>query len=261
MYMKPSHRTTRGRWLLLLWTLTCIGGLVALWSVADPRFTPPLLDPGSWTAWWAEREPLDAVAALSRLVASLALAYLALAGFVLLLASSFSAPLATRLAARLNPTPVAGLVTAAAIAAAPSVGASPSRTSDPVADDGPRMALVEDLPTMILLDDGRPDDSNDPDRADMPDESQHSDDTGDAAPEGSAAPSVTVQPLVTVRVEAGDHLWGISERRVSFALGREASDAEVREYWISLIEANSDRLVDPGNPSMLIAGQELVLPG
>jgi nucleoid-associated protein YgaU len=34
----------------------------------------------------------------------------------------------------------------------------------------------------------------------------------------------------------------------------------VGRYWRRLIDANRDRLVDPGNPDLLLPGQELVLP-
>ena len=40
----------------------------------------------------------------------------------------------------------------------------------------------------------------------------------------------------------------------------EITDAEVASYWRRLIAANEDRLVDPGNPDLLLPGQELVLP-
>jgi hypothetical protein len=34
----------------------------------------------------------------------------------------------------------------------------------------------------------------------------------------------------------------------------------VGRYWRRLIDTNRDRLVDPGNPDLLVPGQELVLP-
>jgi nucleoid-associated protein YgaU len=38
-------------------------------------------------------------------------------------------------------------------------------------------------------------------------------------------------------------------------------EREVARYWRRLVEANRDRLVDPGNPDLLRPGQTLTLPG
>ena len=37
-------------------------------------------------------------------------------------------------------------------------------------------------------------------------------------------------------------------------------DAEITRYWRTLVEANRDRLVVPGNPDLVLPGQELALP-
>ena len=39
-----------------------------------------------------------------------------------------------------------------------------------------------------------------------------------------------------------------------------SDDRRVIAYWRRLVEANRGRLLDPGNPDLLVPGQELVLP-
>ncbi|MEO1059963.1 MAG: hypothetical protein AAFZ07_00990 [Actinomycetota bacterium] len=57
-------------------------------------------------------------------------------------------------------------------------------------------------------------------------------------------------------VEQGDHLWAIAEAQV----GPEADDLEVHDYWVRLVELNTDRLVVPDDPDLILPGQELLLP-
>ena len=58
----------------------------------------------------------------------------------------------------------------------------------------------------------------------------------------------------------GDSFWTVAERLTSARLGRPAGDGEVLEPWLALIEANRDRLTDPGDPDLLFPGQVLRLP-
>lgn len=64
---------------------------------------------------------------------------------------------------------------------------------------------------------------------------------------------------VTWTVEPGDHLWSIAERTVR-ASDPDASRRQVDRYWRRLIDANLDRLVVPGNPDLILPGQEILLP-
>ncbi len=67
----------------------------------------------------------------------------------------------------------------------------------------------------------------------------------------AAAPAVSLHS-----VEPGEHFWAIAERVVA-----ERGHAEpVATYWARLVEENRDRLVDPGDPSLLHVGQTIVLP-
>ena len=62
-------------------------------------------------------------------------------------------------------------------------------------------------------------------------------------------------------VSSGESLWSIAEESLQDAWGRsEITDEEVASYWRPLIAANADRLVDPGNPDLILPGQELTLP-
>jgi len=63
----------------------------------------------------------------------------------------------------------------------------------------------------------------------------------------------------TWRVRHGDCMWSISRHVTAARLGRAPSNAEIARYWRPLIEANRTRLVT-GDPGLLFAGQELVLP-
>jgi nucleoid-associated protein YgaU len=60
-------------------------------------------------------------------------------------------------------------------------------------------------------------------------------------------------------VEAGDSFWSIAAETVASA-GGEPNDRRVTAYWRRLVEANRGRLIDAGNPDLLVPGQHLVLP-
>lgn len=82
----------------------------------------------------------------------------------------------------------------------------------------------------------------------------------DATAAGAAlanAPDQTVRELTVV---TGDSFWSIAEREVSAQLGRPATDAEITGWWADLLAANADRLVEPGNPNLLLPGQLIVTP-
>jgi nucleoid-associated protein YgaU/DNA-binding SARP family transcriptional activator len=80
---------------------------------------------------------------------------------------------------------------------------------------------------------------------------------GEATAEPAAPTSVGSSE---VQVAPGDHFWGLAESHLRDAWGRPVSEAEVREYWSILVEANRDRLVPPGDPSRIYAGQVFVTP-
>lgn len=63
-----------------------------------------------------------------------------------------------------------------------------------------------------------------------------------------------------VVVEPGDNFWHLAEERLGSDLGHEPSDDEVAPYWREVVAANDDRLVQPGNPDLVVPGQVLMLP-
>ena len=79
--------------------------------------------------------------------------------------------------------------------------------------------------------------------------------------ESRPADGTTEQAAEVVIVERGDHLWSIAEDEVAERLGREPTDGEVSDLWRRTIETNRDRLADPSNPSLIFAGQEILVPG
>jgi hypothetical protein len=74
-------------------------------------------------------------------------------------------------------------------------------------------------------------------------------------------PSVPAQSDAdTWTVAPGDSFWSIATDVVRDARGGEPTDDDVLPYWHALLDANEDNLAVPGNPDLLFAGQELVLP-
>lgn len=63
----------------------------------------------------------------------------------------------------------------------------------------------------------------------------------------------------TVVVEAGDHLWKISESRLDDILRRRPTDAEVSPYWREVIDVNRATLRS-GDPDLIYPGEVVVLP-
>ena len=65
------------------------------------------------------------------------------------------------------------------------------------------------------------------------------------------------------RVEPGDHFWKMAETVLEEGWGRQASEAEVRGYWLDIIAHNREHLISPGNdPNLIYADQsfEILLP-
>ncbi len=63
-------------------------------------------------------------------------------------------------------------------------------------------------------------------------------------------------------VESGDSFWSIAEE--TLIDHGEASDSLTDEtiaaYWRVLMDANEERLIEPGNPDLIMPGQEMTLP-
>jgi hypothetical protein len=63
-------------------------------------------------------------------------------------------------------------------------------------------------------------------------------------------------------VQPGENLWRIAERQVATPTGQPATDlaiAEVRSYWVRLVDDNRGRLRS-GDPDLIYPGEQLTLP-
>ncbi len=81
-----------------------------------------------------------------------------------------------------------------------------------------------------------------------------------AAPEQPVAAVGEAEPLAELIVEPGDNFWSLAEAQLAAATGEEPTDVETAPYWQDMIEANEDRLVQPGNPNLIVPGQALCIP-
>jgi hypothetical protein len=59
-------------------------------------------------------------------------------------------------------------------------------------------------------------------------------------------------------VVAGDNLWTIAAAELSRQTGR-TSEADVRDYWLQVIDANRDRLLS-GDPHLIYPGESIICP-
>ena len=65
----------------------------------------------------------------------------------------------------------------------------------------------------------------------------------------------------TWTTRSGDSFWSIAAETLSEDLGRtDLSDTEIAVYWRHLIDVNTDRLLEPGNPDLILPGQVFLLP-
>ena len=74
---------------------------------------------------------------------------------------------------------------------------------------------------------------------------------------GAIEPPVTP---ATYTVEPGDNFWSIASRVVGRSWSPVPPPSAVGRYWLDLIAANAARLVEPGHPNLIVAGQVLVIP-
>jgi hypothetical protein len=233
---------------LLITAAAAVAAMAWSWSLGDHLGRPPW-QPARWEQWWGAREPLDAVAAVASLLAVVALGWLVLVAVVHLGATLWGLGRLRRSTAGLLPPLLRMLVAAAALGTATTgttpVGAAPQPAA--VADAAPASPPDDVPPTMVRLD--------------PPSTAGAAGVPRDAPPPAPGPSDIPGAASLRVRVEPGDHLWGIAASRLRLALGEEPDTEQVRPYWAALVEANRDRLVDPDDPDLLLPGQELVLPG
>ncbi|MGH9228447.1 MAG: LysM peptidoglycan-binding domain-containing protein [Acidimicrobiales bacterium] len=249
-----------GRWRLLAWTAALVLGLRALHALGAGTLGVPL-DSAEELSAWLDRTPPELMAlALVRLAALATGWYLAVCTIALALSRPFGRTRVVAAAVRATPGVVRRIVSGGGslgLAAGTLLGALPAGTvaalaptpaaaslAGPTQDPGPATATMtrsgRDVPTAVMIRlpaDGAP--------------AARAASGPDPAPVAAAPPSWTV--------EAGDSFWSIAVETVS-PTGDEPSDRQVVGYWRRLVEANRSRLLHPGNPDLLVPGQELLLP-
>jgi nucleoid-associated protein YgaU len=83
---------------------------------------------------------------------------------------------------------------------------------------------------------------------------------GASVPATGSLPSSLPQSDETWVVQPGDSFWSIAEDVLGSPGDVPPGERDVGRYWCRLIDANRAGLVDPGNPDLLVPGQELVVP-
>jgi len=77
-------------------------------------------------------------------------------------------------------------------------------------------------------------------------------------PPAVVALQAAVASPATITVAEGDSFWSIAvDLATAATAGRTPTEAEVVTVWASVVDANRDRLVEPGNPDLLLVGQTL----
>jgi LysM domain len=265
-----------GRWRLLAWTAVLALGLRGLHALGAGPLGLPLASADDLSAWLDRTPPEVMAVAIVRLAALAAGWYLA----VCTLALALTRPVGrTRLAsavARATPAIVRrlvagggglGLAAGTLVAALPSavvasapLGPRPAAASivGAAQDPNPPTATMKrgprDLPTAVMA--RMP--AEDPPSIVMTRLPANDAPRASRAPPAPAARDPAAAPRSWI-VEAGDSFWSIAADTLGQA-GEAPNDRRVVGYWRRLVEANRDRLLDAGNPDLLVPGQELVLP-
>lgn len=251
--------TRRSLWPLLAWVAGLGVAIVTFSTMGSGALaTPALTEPGAWSGWAADRDPVVALVALLRLLV-LALAWYllvtTLAGVVGHLSRSRTTIRATdavspRIVRRVVRTSLgAGLAAAVAVSTVGPVRldhSTPAAASEapPPSADAPRMRPLPPVSPGAPMAPG-----------------------GSGSQAGSTTPSPQVPTPASpppaaadmVTVEVGDHLWAIAESQVRQHLD-DPTDRDVARYWRRVVTANRDRLVDRANPDLVLPGQRFVLP-
>ena len=253
-----------GRCRLLAWTAVLAVGLRALHALGAGTLGVPLTSAEDLSAWLDRTPPEVMAVAFVRLAALAAGWYLAVCTLALVLARPFGRTRVASAAALTTPAVIRRLVSGGGglgLAAGTLVGALPTA-------EVALMALAPTPATASVVDA-----KQDPGPTATMTRSAHDTPTAvmtrlpvtDPPPASRAPPAPsTPEPARTATpgswtVEAGDSFWSIAEETVA-PTRDEPHDRRVIGYWRRLVEANRGRLLDPGNPDLLVPGQELLLP-
>lgn len=234
-----SRRAARA----LVWLLGLGAAGVALRAAATGHLAPPPLGTDGLADWAARRHPAAISIALVRLVAEVAVWYVAAVSALHAASTALHLVGGHRLADAIAVPAVRRAVRAGlglGLAAASSVGGR-----DPAAVDVRADARSEAPLALAVPADGR--------RGTATMRPQ--------AVEPAAAGVARMAPLpASWTVDRGDSLWSIAEELLADAWQRPPSDAEVDPFWRALVERNRGRLVDPGDPDHIEPGQVLEVP-
>lgn len=244
MRSTSSEQSPGGARWLLLWVVA-LAGAIAVLTVAGrgALATPSLFGGVSWREWAAQRDALMIIFALLRL-ATLGVAWYLLGATVV--------GVAARLASW------RGLVRVADTLTVPSVrrllqsalGVGLASAAITVGSGASGLAPTPSTPSAVLTAAG---DDSDADVEVM-------------VPVGEAAVMLPFEPTPadaadrTWTVQPGDHFWSIAADVLRQQWGRAPTDKEVAPYWERLVQHNRGRLVDRGNPDLIIPDQVFQLP-
>lgn len=283
---------------LLAWGACLAVAIVLLVALGGGRLAAPALTaPSTWASWAAAHDPFEVAMVVARLGALGLAWYLAGVTSISVLARLLRAARLVRVADALSVGPVrmlvqqalgVGLATgvvlsvvpsapphapgAAAVTSAPSLEPSVSTPvvavpvlaapEDPLRTGPPEPALSE-TPAPV------PSAAPSPVPSPVPSPPMVVEPTTSPAPAVSPEPSESSQPptatgpaptVAEVTVRAGDHFWSLAESAVASHLGRAGTEQEVAAHWRTVVDANADRLVVPGNPDLLLPGQVVLVP-
>jgi hypothetical protein len=264
-----------GRWRLLAWTAVLALGLRGLHALGAGPLDVPLSSADDLSTWLDRTPPEVMAVAIVRLVALAAGWYLAVCTLALALTRPVGDSRVAWAVARATPAIVRRLVAggggfglaAVTLVGAPSTVVAPAPSAPrPVAasivgaaqDPNPPTATMtrgaRDVPTAVMT--RLP--AEDPPTIVMTRQPANDAPHASRSPPAPAArhPAATASSWT---VEVGDSFWSIAADTLAQA-GEAPNDRRMIGYWRRLIEANRGLLLDPGNPDLLVPGQELVLP-
>lgn len=231
------------------------------WAGSHGLEPPPLTEPSSWGAWYAERDPVVATFSVVRLAALGAGWYL-------------GAVLTAGLTARLARLPKLVAATDVlmfpalrrAVVAAVAMGAASTGVTATASTRLPQ-SVAASFTAPFAAQPSSGDASSPPPTITMRPVPEPREPATTPAPDsttpdpGGGALAAQSQPAVERwTVEPGQCFWTIAESVLAEALGRPPSDAEVVPYWLRLIESNRAELVDPGNADLIYPGQVFTVP-
>jgi nucleoid-associated protein YgaU len=241
----------RRRWLIaVLWVAALGGAAVALqWAGRGPLASPPLTEPGQWSAWVADRDPLVAAFSVLRLGALAGLWYVVAVTVVGAVVRAIGAASLVRLTDRFTVAPVRrmlagslslGLAASGVVAVAAPALRSPVAAAEQATTT--TTTTVASAPTANTVTMHRLDATEQP-----------------AAPIPEVVP-VTTAPADRWTVKSGECFWSIAESVLADHWHRAPTDAEIIPYWERLIAANRLELAHRDDPDLVFPGQVFVVP-